>query len=230
MSTTIGVLAGMGPRSTTPFIELLLNEAQSQYGAKYDIDYPHILVYSLPTPFYLDRPVDHQEMKDTVCGGLQRLEKAGVDFIAIPYNTVHAYYDELIKCVSVPVLNIVDETLKGIGNQIKKITVFATETTRQSKVYQMGLDKAGLDYVFSQDWQPLINQTIAAIKDNKNSQAAESWNQLINLVIIKEVSHTIIACTDLQPMISKTPDIQFIDSSQSLAKATIKKYLEINKS
>lgn len=32
----IGILAGMGPRSTAPFIDLVVNECQLQYGAKYD--------------------------------------------------------------------------------------------------------------------------------------------------------------------------------------------------
>jgi len=40
--SSIGILAGMGPRSTAPFLELVLDQCQIQYGAKYDIDYPHI--------------------------------------------------------------------------------------------------------------------------------------------------------------------------------------------
>ena len=55
----IGILAGMGPRSTAPFLDLVIDECQLQYGAKYDEEFPHMMVYSLPTPFYIDRPINH---------------------------------------------------------------------------------------------------------------------------------------------------------------------------
>jgi len=47
----IGILAGMGPRSTAPFTDLLITECQRQYGAHYDIDFLPMLIYSLPTPY-----------------------------------------------------------------------------------------------------------------------------------------------------------------------------------
>lgn len=53
MSYSLGVLAGMGPRSTAPFIDMLVDECQKQYGARFDIDYPKMHIISLPTPFSL---------------------------------------------------------------------------------------------------------------------------------------------------------------------------------
>lgn len=32
----------MSPRSTSPFLEMVLDQCQIQYNAKYDIDYPNI--------------------------------------------------------------------------------------------------------------------------------------------------------------------------------------------
>lgn len=40
---TIGVLAGMGPRSTAPFLNMILDECQKQYGAKYDDEFPPLI-------------------------------------------------------------------------------------------------------------------------------------------------------------------------------------------
>ena len=56
----IGILAGMGPKSTGPFIDQVVSAFQSLTGAKNDIDFPSMLIYSLPTPFYVDRPIDHK--------------------------------------------------------------------------------------------------------------------------------------------------------------------------
>jgi len=40
MTVSIGVLAGMGPRSTAPFIDMLVTDCQVGDGAKYDLDFP----------------------------------------------------------------------------------------------------------------------------------------------------------------------------------------------
>ncbi len=89
--TLIGILAGMGPRSTAPFLEAVYDQCQLQYGATYDNDYPPILVYSLPTPFYLDRPIDHRALRTAIAAGLRKLEQAGAGYIAMPCNTAHLY-------------------------------------------------------------------------------------------------------------------------------------------
>ena len=59
----IGILAGMGPKSTGPFVDTVVARCQTIYGAKYDMDFPHMMIYSCPTPFYMDRPIDHEAMK-----------------------------------------------------------------------------------------------------------------------------------------------------------------------
>lgn len=53
---TVGILAGMGPRSTAPFIDLVVTEYQVQYGARVDIDFPKMMICSQPAPFYEGRP------------------------------------------------------------------------------------------------------------------------------------------------------------------------------
>ncbi|MCI4139739.1 amino-acid racemase, partial [Bacillus vallismortis] len=80
----IGILAGMGPKSTSPFIDTVIDYCQKLYGASHDIDFPHMMMYSCPTPFYTDRPIDHEEMKRAIIDCAVKLEKTGVDFIALP--------------------------------------------------------------------------------------------------------------------------------------------------
>lgn len=85
----------MGPRSTAPFVDLVIDECKAQSGACFDIDFPQILILSQPTPFYLDRPIDHGDLKQSILQGLRKLEASGVSFVAMPCNTAHLYFDEL---------------------------------------------------------------------------------------------------------------------------------------
>ena len=89
----IGILAGMGPMSTAPCVDTLMKEWQLRFNAHNDMDYPHVLIYSLPTPFYINNPIDHALMKATIEKGLKQLQSYDVDFIAMPCNTAHQYME-----------------------------------------------------------------------------------------------------------------------------------------
>ena len=135
---TIGILAGMGPHSTAPFIEMLMTECQRQYGAKDDIDFPKVLIYSLPTPFYADRPVDNATMESALLSGLKDLERFGVGFAAIACNTAHIYYPQLVKSTRSPLLNMVELTIDAIPSETRKAALIASRPTVESEIYQAG--------------------------------------------------------------------------------------------
>lgn len=226
MKKKIGILAGMGPRSTSPFLEMVLDQCQKQYNAKYDIDYPHILIYSLPTPFYIDRVINHDEMKKTIKNGLKDLEKSGVDYIAMPCNSAHIYFDEIKESIKIPLMNIVDETIKKIKDKNKKITIFSTEVTMKSEIYQKGIQKSQNDFYFKKEWQKNVNKIIQMVKNNENKENIEKeWRKLIKEVKENKVEYIIIACTDLSMLKNDFKMIKIIDSSKSLAESVIKKYL-----
>lgn len=217
----IGILAGMGPKSTGPFVDTVVAECQTIYGAKHDMDFPHMMIYSCPTPFYMDRPIDHAAMKKAIIEGAQKLESTGASFIAMPCNTAHLYFEELQQSLSIPILNIVDETLQAIPETAKRVALLATEATVQAGIYQDGIAKRNIEYIHHEKWQDMINQIITYIKSGKVEEARELWNALV-LQLREEVDTAIIACTDLNVVAIE----DFVDSSQCLAKAVVKMYVE----
>jgi aspartate racemase len=226
---TIGILAGMGPRSTGPFLELVLDQCQKQYGAKDDIDYPQIMIYSLPTPFYIDREIDVNTLKKSVRTGLKRLEATGVDFIGIPCNSAHAYFDYITEESNVPVLNIVTETVSDlIGGS--RVSLFATESTRKSGLYQNEIKDRACTFVFEDTWQETINEVILGIKNHADMlQVKQAWDGLISKAVQSGVEIIIIACTDLNVVLDKNrQDVAFIDSSEALAKGLVEAYIKAN--
>ncbi|WP_144466182.1 aspartate/glutamate racemase family protein [Bacillus nitratireducens] len=216
----IGILAGMGPKSTGPFVDTVVAGCQTIYGAAHDMDFPHMMIYSCPTPFYMDRPIDHAAMKKAIIEGAQKLESTGVDFIAMPCNTAHLYFEELQRSITIPILNIVDETLKAIPENTKKVALLATEATVQAGIYQDGITKRNIEYIHNEQWQEMINQIITCIKGGEIEEARKLWSVLV-LQLKDEVDTAIIACTDLNVVLSE----DFVDSSQCLAKAVVRMYV-----
>jgi aspartate racemase len=223
----IGILAGMGPRSTAPFIDLVIDQCQTQYGAKDDDEFPKMMIYSLPTPFYIDRPINHELMKKTIIEGLQRLESTGVSFIAMPCNSAHIYFEELREAINVPLLNIVEETVKKLPIASQKVTLFSTSSTFLSTIYQKAIIDGGHEFIFKDKWQAKLNKLIQNIKvDKDNQKNTYIWNELMEEVKSESIENIVIACTDLNVVLGKAPtSINIIDSSKCLAEAAVNKYL-----
>jgi aspartate racemase len=221
----IGILAGMGPKSTAPFVDKVVQLCQEMYGAKHDADFPPMMIYSCPTPFYLDRPLDHMALEASIISGAQKLAATGVDFIVIPCNTAHRYFDNIKNSVEVPILNIVDEAAKSIPAGKNKVTLLSTPSTFEAGIYQNRLSSLGCDFVWNESWQPLINQIILSVKENGAlSQAFSLWQTLLD-EIGEQVDTILLACTDLTIVANQQlSNHSIIDTGHCLAQAAVKRY------
>lgn len=225
----IGILAGMGPKSTGPFVDQVVHAFQALSGAKDDIDFPPMMIYSLPTPFYVDRPIDHKLMEMTICEGLKKLESCGVAFIAMPCNTAHRYFQTLKQCIQVPLLNMVEVTLNRIPKSTKKITVLGTQSTLESEIYQSGLAHARLNCVLNPKWQKKVDEILLSIKASSDLLAATKlWEELSEELRIAEIDTLILACTDLNSVVNSAhSSLKIIDSSLALAEALVHQWKKI---
>lgn len=228
---TIGILAGMGPRSTAPFLEMVIDECQRQYNANDDIDFPPIIIYSLPTPFFVNSPIDHLLMKKTIRSGLKKLEKTGAAFIAMPCNTAHLYYEELSGNIDIPLLNIIGETIKKTPSKIRRIALLATKPTFDSGIYQNALRRKSPDICIPNNWQQPINRLISAIKTSNNTALVEQmWKDLLLLMESQKIDTAIIACTELSKLCrQESTNIFLLDTARTLASAVVRKWLALSR-
>lgn len=223
---SIGILAGMGPRSTGPFIDLVVSECQRQYGARDDIDFPKMMICSQPAPFYEDRPVDHVSMEDAIRSGLQDLERTGVDFLAIACNTAHIYYPQLARSVKVPLLNMVEITLEAIPSAAQKVALIAARPTVESDVYQTGIRARGLP-LFEPDWQSQVDHLLGMTRTSAAPQEfTRQWGVLTEAARAGGVDTLIVACLDLSAVVAHAKtDLRIVDAAECLAREIVKQWL-----
>lgn len=224
---TLGILAGMGPRSTAPFVEHVLNACEALYGAEDDLDYPHMIIYSLPTPFYPGRELDDARMVGALRQGIGTLVRAGVDIIAVPCNTAHLYYDAMCQASSVPVLNIITETINRLGPKPKTTAILGTGLTLRNQLYQKKLTGKGKPIFWNPALQEQVDQLINSIKGMAVSEEAlQKWRAIEAILLGNAVSEVIIACTDLFFCAEMSCDgLTIYDSSAILAESLVQKYL-----
>jgi aspartate racemase len=218
----------MGPHSTAPFVDLVIRECRLQYGARHDLDFPPILIYSLPTPFFPDRPLDHEAMQRTILGGLLKLQEGGVRFVAMPCNTAHLYYDALVRAIDVPLLHIVEETLVALDDSTRSVALLATLPTAESGLYQRPLREAGLEVVEEPAWQERVTELIGAVKAGEPERdLRRPWRDLLAEIRGAGVDTLVIGCTDLRTLVEGgTAGLTAVDSSLCLARAVVRRYLD----
>lgn len=221
----IGILAGMGPKSTAPFVDKVVTLCQQRHGAKYDNDFPPMLIYSCPTPFYIDRPIDNNALEAAIAAGAARLAACGVDYIAIPCNVAHVYFDRLVPAVPVPLLNMVDEAVAAVPAAAGRVAVLAAPSTLEAGIYQRGLARAGREFVHAPAWQDDVTAIIGLVKSGQDSaRAAALWAGLL-AAVARAADAAVIACTDLNPVADAAPaPLPLVDASACLAAAVVDRY------
>jgi len=223
---TIGILAGMGPRSTAPFVDLVVDECQRQYGAVDDEEFPPMMIYALPAPFYLDRAIDHVALCAAIAAGLRRLASTGVALIAMPCNTAHIYFRDLAAAIDVPLLNMVDLALQALPAGAGQVALLATRPTAAARMYQDALERAGRAVYWNETLQARVDRLIQAIKSAPDRRAAvEIWKDVLVTLTANGVDTALLACTDLNA-VRKAVDapLALVDATACLAAATVREW------
>lgn len=218
----------MGPRSTAPFIDLVVTECQNQYGARDDIDFPRMLICAQPAPFYEDRPVDHAALEAAILDGLHTLENAGASFLAMACNTAHIYYPRLAASVQVPLLNMIELTVAAAPTSGPRVALIAARPTAESNLYQQGLRTRGLEMV-DIDWQSDIDHLVGVTRTSTDPILLRRlWKGLTARAAKARVDTLVVACLDLSAILSHLgTGFPILDASHCLAQASVQRWLNL---
>lgn len=197
----------------------MIDVCQRQYGAQNDIDFLPMMIYSLPTPFYVDRPFDRAAMQTAICNGLQHLATTGVSFIPMPCNTAHIYYKQVVACTDIALLNMIDIALDRIPPDVESARIMATGPTIEADLYLSPLKSRGIKVVHGDEWQADVMRLIEAHKQADVDAACKPVQMALT-----DVDAAVIACTDIKA--NRLP-VTVLDAGQLLAEATVKMWLSL---
>lgn len=149
----------------------------------------------------------------------------GADFLIIPCNTSHYFYDRLCKDVAIPIISMIEETAKLVKEKgVTKVGLFATEGTVKTGVYTAVFEKYGLEIITpDEEGQTAVTDMIyKAVKAGKEpvfdgvTRAAAEMAQCGSQGII-------LGCTEL-PIAFEGVDFPYevINPTEILAKSAIK--------
>lgn len=223
-SVTLGILGGLGPMSGIYFCEMLTAHTAATSDQEH-IDF--LLSSKATTPDRTDFILGRSQSNPAygMTNEVDKLIRAGADLIAIPCNTAHYFYDTIAAASSVPVINIIDQTVEFCRfRRLRRVGVLATEGTVASGAYATALRGAGLDYLTcSPEDQEIVSEIIYdQIKKGRAPNIA-AFCQVANRLKQQGAEALILGCTELSLLKhSCDPDTDYIDSLEVLACAAIR--------
>ena len=222
----LGILGGMGPEATASLYVGIISRCQRELGAKYNSDFPPIIINSCPVPDgRMWRGFNKSKVEQVLRSNVKLLEKAGADFIAIPCNSVHYFLPVMRSAVKIPVLSIVEETAQEIrAKGLRKVLLLGTRFTVNRQIYDNSLTDREITLVKPNAAQKrLIERIIINVESGRRTQFDRaSIISIINNVRKKAGIEGVIAgCTEI-PLLVRQGDIHIplFDTVDILATST----------
>ncbi|AXB49090.1 aspartate racemase [Amycolatopsis albispora] len=187
----------MGPAATAEFLRLLA----LRVPARSDQEHPRIVLLSEPS--IPDRTEALLAGDDTplrpIRDGLRTLVSWGADLLAVPCNTAHAYVDRVSAQLPVPLVHIVDATLR-MARLASPPGAWLTATTGTvaSGLYQERA--AGLGYpllVPDEAEQHRIHHAASLVKANRTDEGGEVFASAVAALWQRDPRPVVTACTEL---------------------------------
>lgn len=228
MKQAVGVVGGIGPMATVYFMQRVIEMTKA------DCDQAHINMMVLNDCDIPDRTAFITKRSDknplpVMIEDAQRLQAAGCDFVVVPCNTAHYFYDELQFRLTIPVVNIVSETIryaKLLQPGMTHIGILATTGTLVAGTYQKYAHEAGIEAVVldDKDQEKLMHIIYDLVKAGK-PVSREAFDEVANALRAKGAGMIVLGCTELSVIKRDLPitDDDVLDSIDVLASETVRR-------
>ncbi|MCW7752874.1 amino acid racemase [Desulfobotulus sp. H1] len=216
----VGILGGMGPAATVDLMKRVIDLTP----AVDDADHIRMIVDNNPgVPSRMKALLDGTGESPGPCMAemARRLASWGADFLVIPCNTAHFYYDDVRNAVSAPVVHLVDLTASVVAERLPehmKAGIMASTAVVNTGLYDKAFMPYGVPLLYPcpADQERLLD-VIRSVKAGDRGWDIRNSFLAIAASLVKEgAGILIIACTELG-VIGEELGAEFVDTTDVLA-------------
>ena len=210
-SFKIGVVGGVGPAATADFLRKIVHNTSAAR------DQDHIKLVVEQNPQIPDRTAnligDGPDPTVALYATCKKLEAGDADLIAIPCNTAHAFVERIQPYLSIPIVNMLHETVRHLRHEhpeCERVGLLATSGTLASRVYHEAIEAAGLHALVPNE----LNQArvMNAIYGEKGVKAGgtdgacrEDLLAALAHLVERGAQAVILGCTELPLLLASSP-------------------------
>ena len=221
----LGILGGMGPMAGAYFYtRIIANTVAHDDGG-------HIPVILCGDPRIADRTESILNGDRKACisllHGVDFLERAGADMIAIPCNTAHAYLDDMRTFTRLPIL---DMPRLGIAYAVaagyKRIGVLSTLGCQAAGVYEDAAEEVAATTVVLPKSDALDIQSLIYHQKAGESVQREAYLPYVDMLYDRGADCVILGCTEISCAFGAELTVRQIDPLEILAKTAVALFCE----
>lgn len=196
---TIGIIGGMGPLATVDLYRRIVLRT----AALKDQEHIHVLIDSNTNIPDRTRAIIAGGEDPTVelIKSAKILEQAGANFLIMPCNTAHYFINTIKENVSIPFVNMVEETVKHTYAKYGKdvvVGILATDGTIKSKIYTEYYNKMGIKTVIPEKTQEKIMKFIYdVIKSGRYDEGTDLLFECVEELKSMGANAFVLGCTEL---------------------------------
>jgi aspartate racemase len=226
----LGVIGGMGPAATADFFVKLVEETPA------DGDDDHIPTLIVSDPRLPGRPAAILENGPSPLPELRarrdKLLAGGATLLAMPCNTAHYWYEELVRDCPVPFVSIVEascDAVASIAAPGSRIGVIATRATLAARIYDRQLRSR--DYAVAlpaeDELTGSVLPSIRMVKEGRSREAGALLAPMVQALLDRGAAAVILACTETPVALDAVASplrAQCVDSNRALARACVARW------
>lgn len=223
----LGVIGGMGPLATADFFRKLIDATP----ARDDDEHIPVLIHSVPQ--IPSRPAAILRGGPSPLPALlearDRLLGAGATMLAMPCNTAHFWYDELVAGCAVPFVHIVDAVADLLPAGARGLGIVATRATLRAGVFERRLAGRGIALAAPDEatYDRAVQPAIEAVKRGATEEGGSLLEPVIAAELERGAAAVVLACTELPialDAIASPLRARCIDSTDALARACVRRW------
>ena len=219
----------MGPVATAYFYNKIIEYAQKKYGLVEDHEYPPMIIYNLPLFDMTEEGIKDENIeiaRQQLQEAALSLESAGADFLVIPCNTVHYFLSEIREAVSIPVVDIREETARKIAERkCASVGICATKSSLRWDIFSETFSSYGIySYFLDKKEEEVVSLIISRIMQNLHDNKDKELLKKIAFSFRKKgINGMLLGCTEL-PLALEEKEINgfpLFNSSSILAEVAV---------
>lgn len=223
----VGVIGGMGPEATVDLLQRVIKATP----AKDDDDHLRMIVDNNPKiPSRIKAIIEGtgESPVPTLQTMARNLAALGADFLAIPCNTAHYYYQDICRAVEIPILNMIQLTVEAVlrdNPSLKTAGLLTSPAVIMKGLYLKPLQERGVEILYPSS--PVQDRILSAIKKIKTGCHGREEKKILRSaaqeLIAGKAEVLIIACTELSMIAEAIAGLgKVVDSAQVLAEDIVR--------
>lgn len=204
---SVGILGGMGPKATVHLMQRIIDAVP----AADDADHIPLIVDQNPqVPSRIARLIEGRgdDPAPVLVAMAQRLEKAGVQALAMPCNTAHHFAPHIKTSVGIPFFNMIELAVEAAAQECdtsRKVGVLCSPALRQVGLLDAALADAGLEAVYPHDDAAMLAAIRQIKAEGPQSLARTTLATASSELLKKRAQVQLIACTEFSTIAQHLP-------------------------